>query len=372
MAEPYRVAVIGRTGRGDYGHALDMVWLSVPRAQVVAVSDPDKVGLAAAAKRLNVEQTFADYREMLDKVRPAVVSIAPRWLDCHQEMVLACAERGIHMYCEKPLCRTLAEADAMVDACERTHVKLALAHQTRYSPKLPLVKKLIDDGAIGRVLELRGRGKEDQRGGSEDLWVLGSHVMDLMHYFAGEPQWCLATITIEGRPLAKADVVDGPEGIGPLAGDRVDAMYGLSSGATAFFGSRRNGMGKPSRFGLQIYGSNGVIEILTGYLPSVKLLVDGGWSPGRGKKQWQDVSTVGVGQPESVTMTSEEQQLAGNVAAANDLLDAIEQDRQPQASIYTGRTAVEMIIAPFESQRTGARVDFPMVTRENPLTLLSG
>ncbi len=367
MAEPYRVAVIGRTGRGDYGHALDVAWLGVPRAQVVAVSDPDKVGLAAAAKRLSVDQTFADYREMLDRVKPAVVSIAARWLDCHHEMVLACAERGIHMYCEKPLSRTLAEADQMVDACERTHVKLALAHQTRYSPKLPVVKKLIDDGVIGPVLELRGRGKEDQRGGAEDLWILGSHVMDLMSYFGGEPQWCLGTITTEGRAIASADIVEGAEGIGPLAGDRVDAMYGMSGGATAFFGSRRNGMGRPSRFGLQIYGSSGVIEVLTGYLPSVKLLIDGGWSPARGKKNWQDVSTAGPGQPEP--LASDEQQQAGNLAAANDLLDAIEQDQQPLASIYTGRTAVEMIVAPFESQRTGARVDFPLTTRENPLTL---
>lgn len=368
MAETYRVAVIGRTGRGDYGHALDAVWLGVPRAQLVAVADPDKVGLAATAKKLNVDQAFTDYREMLDRTKPQVVSIAARWLDCHHEMVLACAERGIHIYCEKPLTRTLAEADEMVAACERSHVKLALAHQTRYSPKLPVVKKLLDDGAIGKVLEFRGRGKEDQRGGAEDLWVLGSHIMDLICYFGGEPQWCLGKVTVEGRDLAKSDVAEGAEGIGPLAGDAVDAMYGMSGGATAFFGSRRNGMGRPSRFGLQIYGSGGVIEVLTGYLPSVKLLADGGWSPLRGKKKWQDVSTAGIDQPEPLVV--EDQQLAGNVAAVNDLLDAIEQDREPLANIYTGRAAVEMIVAPFESQRTAGRVTFPLTTRANPLTLL--
>jgi predicted dehydrogenase len=368
MADKYRVAVIGRTGRGDYGHALDTMWLGVPRAEVVAVSDPDKAGCAEAARRLNISQTFGDYREMLDKTKPQVVSIAARWLDCHHEMVLACAERGIHIYCEKPLCRNLAEADEMVAACERSHVKLALAHQTRYSPKLPVVKKLLDDGVIGKVLEFRGRGKEDQRGGAEDLWVLGSHVMDLICYFGGEPQWCLGTVTVDGRGIEKSDVVDGPEGIGPLAGDRVDAMYGMSGGATAFFGSRRNGMGRPSRFGLQIFGSNGVIEILTSYLPSVKLLVDGGWSPLRGKKKWQDVSSAGVDQPEPLEV--KDQQAAGNIAGANDLLDAIEQDREPVASIYTGRAAVEMIVAPFESQRTASRVAMPLATRQNPLTLL--
>jgi predicted dehydrogenase len=175
-------------------------------------------------------------------------------------------------------------------------------------------------------------------------------------------------VTTEGRDIAKGDVVEGPEGIGPLAGDRVDAMYGMSGGATAFFGSRRNGAGRPSRFGLQIFGSNGMIEILTGYLPSVKLLVDGGWSPLRGKKKWQDVSSAGVDQPEPLEV--KDQQAAGNIAGANDLLDAIEQDREPLASIYTGRAAVEMIVAPFESQRTASRVTMPLTTRQNPLTLL--
>ena len=80
----------------------------------------------------------------------------------------AAAERGIHMYLEKPMCRSLEEADRMVAACEKHNVKLALAHQTRYSPKLRTIRQLLEDGVIGTVLELRGRGKEDRRrGGAE-------------------------------------------------------------------------------------------------------------------------------------------------------------------------------------------------------------
>jgi len=48
MSRTYRVGVIGRTGRGDYGHGLDAVWRDVPGTQVVAVADDDKLGLAAA------------------------------------------------------------------------------------------------------------------------------------------------------------------------------------------------------------------------------------------------------------------------------------------------------------------------------------
>ena len=165
-------------------------------------------------------------------------------------MVVAAAQRGIHVYMEKPFCRTLAEADEMVAACEKHNVKLAIAHQTRYSPKLQVVREIIDSGQLGTLLELRGRGKEDQRGGGEDLWVLGSHVMNLIHFCGGQPNWCFGRVEQNGQPVTKADVKPGNEGIGPLAGDHVVAMYGLESGATGYFGSKRGaGVGRTAASG---------------------------------------------------------------------------------------------------------------------------
>ena len=60
---------------------------------------------------------------------------------------------------EKPLCRTLQEADQTVAACGKHHVKLATAHQTLYGPKLKVIREIIRSGKLGRVWELRGRGK---------------------------------------------------------------------------------------------------------------------------------------------------------------------------------------------------------------------
>jgi len=368
MDKKYRVGVIGSTGRGDYGHNLDQSWLKLPQAEIVAVADDDKAGAAAAAKRLNAPRTFFDYRKMLDEAKPEVVSICPRWLDRHHEMVMACAQRGIHMYLEKPLSRTLTEADEMVAACEAAHVKLAIAHQTRYSPKLKVIKEMLASGKIGRVLEYRGRGKEDARGGGEDLWVLGTHIMDLIRYLGGQPASCYGVVTSAGHATGRADVVAGPEGIGPLAGDSVRAMYAMPDGSAAYFASQRSAAGRPSRFGLQIFGSAGVIEVLTGYLPSVKYLADGGWSPGRGKAVWQDVSSAGIGQSEPLTDGG---QAAGNQAAAEDLLAAIEEDRQPNSNIYEARGAMEMIVAVFESQRQGKAVRLPLESRGNPLEKLA-
>jgi predicted dehydrogenase len=362
MAARYRVAVVGHTGRGNYGHGLDTVWRDLTECEVVAVADPDPDGLDQAMKRLRVAQGYSDYRKMLDMERPDIVSIAPRWLDQHHAMVLEAAQRGCHIYMEKPMCRTLQEADEMVAACEKNQVKFAIAHQTRYSPKLHVIREMIAEGLIGDLLELRGRGKEDTRGGGEDLWVLGSHVMNLMHHFGGEPQWCFAEVTQNGRPIILDDVQEGREGIGPLAGDTIQAMYGMSSSATAYFGSRRNANG--NRFGLQIFGSTGVIEVLTGYLPGAFYLSDPSWSPGRSQAAWQPISSAGVGQPEPLADGGLHE---GNILACRDLIAAIEEDRLPECNIYEARTTVEMIASVFASQRQGKRVELPLAQRENPL-----
>jgi len=159
MSNTYRVAVIGHTGRGNYGHGLDTVWLAVPGIRIVGVADADPQGLAKAVARLKAPQRFADYRQMLAQLKPDLVAVAPRWLDQHRDMVVAAAERGVRgIYLEKPFCRTLAEADQIVAACYKHQVRLALAHQTRYSPRLQVVWELIQSGALGRIGEFRGRG----------------------------------------------------------------------------------------------------------------------------------------------------------------------------------------------------------------------
>lgn len=366
MSKTYQVGIIGSTGRGNYGHALDTAWFDVPNTEVVAVADDNKAGRAEAARRLKVKHAFADYREMLDKARPDIAAICPRWIDQNRDMAVAAAERGVHVYMEKPFCRSMEEADQIVAACEKTNVKLALAHPTRYSPKLETIKRLIAEGAIGRILEYRGRGKEDARGGGQDLWVLGTHVMDMIHALAGRPKWCRADVTVSGRPATKKDVHDGAEGVGPIAGDEIRAVYGLPDGSAAFFNTRRNAQGNPSRYGLQIFGSKGVIELLEGTMPSVKLLADPSWSPGRSGAKWQDVSTAGIGKPEPL---KGKKYTARHTLAILDLLAAIEHNRQPLDGVYTARETTEMILAVFESHRLRGPVELPLENRKHPLNV---
>jgi predicted dehydrogenase len=234
--EPLRVAVIGRTGRGDWGHAIDELWRDIEAAELVAVADESEEGLAKAVARLKLDGTkpgtaHRDWRKMLAEVKPDVVVLCMRHIDCHAEMAIAAADAGAKgIFVEKPFVRTLAEADAVVAACTKADTKLGLAFVNRHAPSYAAAKDLIEDGRIGKVLEIRARGKEDRRGGGEDLWVLGSHVLDMMADLGGTPKWCDAAVTLGGKAITKADAVEGAEGLGLIAGDAVAAMFGMADG----------------------------------------------------------------------------------------------------------------------------------------------
>ena len=96
-------------------------------------------------------RAYADWREMLAAEQPEVVTVGPRWTDCHLEMVLACLEVGAHVYCEKPMTWSLAEGDQIVAKAEATGLKVAVAHQGAYLPLIRHVKEVLAQGRIGAV-----------------------------------------------------------------------------------------------------------------------------------------------------------------------------------------------------------------------------
>lgn len=365
-----RVAVIGHTGRGNYGHGLDTMWLKLPEVEIVAVADADAKGLEAAKVKLSVTRGFADYQQMLTEMKPEIVAIGPRHLDQHRDMVLACVAAGVRgIYMEKPFCRSLVEADEIVAACEKSGTKLALAHRNRQHPVMAVVARLIQEGLIGRVLEMRGRGKEDTRGGSLDLWVLGSHLVNMACYFGGNPVACTATVWQDGKLVTKADVADGAEGIGPLAGNEVHARFELAKGMPLFFDSIQNAGVKESGFGLQIIGTQGIIDFRADAEPLAHLLPGSPFHPTPEPRAWIPITTGGVGKPEPIKDLG--RQLSCHELAGRDLIAAIQENRAPLCDDKQGRQTIEMISAVFESHRLGSqRVTFPLKTRVNPLRLM--
>jgi predicted dehydrogenase len=307
---------------------------------------------------------------MREKEKPDIVTVAPRYLDCHHEMVMACAQAGAHVFMEKPFCRNLEEADEMVAAMEKKNLKLAIAHERHHSPIMQTIMKIIADGRLGDVLELRSRGKEDKRGAGHDMMNLGSHTFDLMRMIAGDPEWCFAEVRKQGRDITKADVEEGREGYGPVAGDEINAMYRFKGKTVGYFASHRARHGSGDRWGIHVIGSKGIITIgQGGKSPRTSWFVeDPTWQPGRSKAKWQQITSAGVGVPEPIDNVESHE--LGNHRLVTDLIDAIETDTQPKVSMYDGRWTIEMIMAVHESNRLKKPVALPLKNRRHPLTMI--
>ena len=148
---------------------------------------------------MEVEAAFADYREMLDRVKPDVVCVCPRWVADRVAVLQAVAKTGCHVYCEKPFVADLASADAIQSAFATHRVRLAMAHQWRAMPPVQRALAEIRSGKYGRVLRLRARPKDDARGGGEELLVHGTHWFDVMIAIAGAPRWVSGQLRVKGR-----------------------------------------------------------------------------------------------------------------------------------------------------------------------------
>ncbi len=363
----YRAAVIGHTGRGNYGHGLDLALVDLPGIEVVAVADADEAGRERAAQRIGADRSYAGYRQMLEAERLDLVAVAPRQPDQREAMLLAAVRAGVQaIYCEKPFARSLDEADRILAAADAQGVKIAVAHQNRAFPAPRLARHLIAEGKIGRLRALKAYGKQDRRGGGQDLMVLGTHLLDLMRSFAGDARWCHARVCQDGRDVTPADVRPGEEQVGPVAGDDVVALYGFDGGITGSYESMRAGDGgEGNYFRLDLCGTGGIVTVWSSAAMPVYFYPRPFALPDRAG-EWQPL------QPEPQPLPEGAPEGAGamhpaNQALVRDLLAAVEQGRQPLSSGHDARAALEMILAVYASHVAGDRVTLPLEQREHPL-----
>ena len=354
-ARIYRAGVIGRTAGGGYGHNLHMGLVQSGRAKVVAVADVDREGREKVARETDAPSTYGDFQEMLDAEELDLVTVGPRWVDCHEEMVLACIGAGCHVYCEKPMAASLEVGDRLVAAADAAGVKIAVAHQAVYLPQVRAIKKMLDDGCIGPVQSIYARGKQDRRGGGEDMMVLGTHLFNLMRFFVGDVDWMSGHVRANGQEIGPKDVREAGEPIGLIAGDCIESYFSFCSGVSGFFTSRANQPGSGKSYGMEIVGQDGRLVLRDGAPTAVGLYPHGLWAPENTSQQWEvvDLEMVPLGD--------------GNRRAVLDLMDAIEEDRDPLSSGRDAVAALEMILGVYESQIRGSRVCMPMVDRTHPL-----
>jgi predicted dehydrogenase len=225
---------------------------------------------------------------------------------------------------------------------------------------LATIDKLIAEGRIGRLLEIRARGKGDRRGGGQDLWVLGTHVLNLVHYFAGDPLSCSATMYKDGKRATKADIREGDEGVGPIAGNELHARFEMSKGIVAYFDSIANDGTKSEGFGLKLVGSKGTVNIQCDRKPLAHLWLGNPFQPSSTPQPWEAIPDGDAAVIASVH---------DHRAAVDDLITAVDEDREPLCGVRDGLMTVEMCCAVFESHlQNGAAVAIPLTKRDHPLS----
>ena len=352
----YRAAAIGRSGGGGYGHGLHRAFQELDSVDFVALADEDEEGRRKAQEETGVPRAYAHYREMLSRECPEIVSVGPRWADCHLEMVLACLEAGAHVYCEKPMTADLEEGDQIVSMAAAAGKRVAVAHQGVYLNGTRRVKRALEEGRIGRLQAIYAHGKQDSRGGGEDMIVLGTHLFNTMRFFAGDVGWMSAHVTVGGRAIEPEDVRDATEPVGPVAGDCVNSYFAFEDGVSGFFDSRKDQPGGGKHFGMEIVGSEGRIALKGGSGSDIMIYPYPAFEAFAKDRKWQALEGV----------KQQDMQADGNKAAVADLIEAIEADREPVSSARSAVAALEMILGAYEAQITGSRVALPM-QRRHPL-----
>lgn len=215
MEKILKVCLIG-CGRAGMIHAHNYK-NKLENACITACVDAVETAAKAAAEELGVTKVFTDYHDILnDKDIDAVIVVSPTNL--HKQIVVDCANAGKHVFCEKPMAMTVEECDAMIDACNRNHVKLQIGFMRRFDASFREAKRLVDSGAIGDLVQIHSntRGPSKPRPWMYDikksngiLAEVNSHDIDAVRWMADSDIDTLYAVAGNFRnPEAKADYDD--------------------------------------------------------------------------------------------------------------------------------------------------------------------
>lgn len=265
-------AFMGKAHSNGYKKISYMMYPPPAVPRLVAICGRDKEAVAEAARRYGYEGYYTDWREMLEDDRIQLFDNGgPN--NAHAEPCIAAAQAGKHIFCEKPLARTAAEAKDMLDAVTRAGVKHQVAHNYRFVPAIRQARNLIESGALGRIYHFRAMYLQEwimPHYGTPKIWRLdkavagsgaigdlGAHIIDLGRFLVGEMKSVSAMTRtfIDERPL--------PDGSGTGKVDVDDAFVAaveFENGAIGTLEATRFGAGRKNYEVLEINAEKGSIH----------------------------------------------------------------------------------------------------------------
>jgi UDP-N-acetylglucosamine 3-dehydrogenase len=343
MPETYRAAIIGTARVGSWYDDLLTTqnqpeeipsshagcYVAHPKTTLVAGSDLDPERLTKFGEKWSIspKHCYADYREMLAKEQPDVVSITTAWGHDHAAIAPIVAESGVKaIFCEKPIGTSMAEAQRIVDAVQKHNVTFACAYYRRYSPRYIALKKLLDEGAVGKILSITAIG-------IANLMHAGTHYADIMAYLCGDPDPAFAWGRMEPippdakSPTAKVD----PKGSGYIELQNGVRLFleGVTGGAITFL----------------VSGTEGRLAI---------------FNDGRNAELWRIPEGGGrFFERQDVSLPPHDK--SRSMLALEDLIESMEAGRRTLCDEKISARAMELCLAMYAShQNGGCNVTFPL------------
>jgi len=318
----------GATGHG-MAHAHVQGYQALEGVKVVAACDLVPENAKAYAEQYSIPATYTDFKAMIEKERPDIVSIST-WPHTHKDLVIGSAKAGARaIHCEKPMAHTLGDAREMKKFCEKANVQLTFNHQRRFEKQYQTVRTLANEGAIGDVLRIEV--------GCGNLYDWGTHWFDMMNFYNNdvEPEWVIGQI----------DSRSESEIFGVKMENQGIASIRFANGV---FGLMLSGYQHTIWADHRIIGTDGIIEA---EMPVVRVR-------GKGDKKMRTITFA------------EEPNIGAWTAITWGIRDAIHcliSGREPELSARKAFNATQMIFGTYESSRRRARIEFPVDIDDNPL-----
>jgi predicted dehydrogenase len=277
MARTFRVGLIGYR---FMGRAHSNAWRQAPRffnlkanVELHTICGRNSAGVQAARAQLGWQHAATDWREVVESPLIDIVDIgAPN--DLHAEIAIAAARNGKHILCEKPLALNVKQAEAMLAAAQKARVVHMICHNYRRIPALVLARKMIGEGALGKLFHFHARYAQDwlvdpespinwrlqkETSGSGANGDINAHIIDLGRYLVGEFQavcGMLHTFVAE-RPLAEA-LSRGMRKMARVTVDDAALLIGrMDNGVLANLEATRFAAGRKNHIAIELNGSKG-------------------------------------------------------------------------------------------------------------------
>jgi len=326
MSGKLKVGIIGCGGRGN-AHAQG--YKASNDVEIVACADPVREKAEAMAEKFGIPHIYEDYRQMLDKEKPDIVSVCT-WTGLHARMIFDAVDAGVRaIHAEKPMAPTWGESKAICERCKSNNVMITFCHQRRFEARFIRAKELAHDGTIGQLYRVEGY--------CSNLFDWGTHWFDMFFFYNDDQpaKWVMGQIDCsEVRKVFGVPV----------------ERYGLSyivwqNGLTGLLVTGGDGSGICQN---RLIGTKGIIEVGVPKGPALRVLSEG--------KEWVVPNLSDITPPHNATVLS-----------VLDLIDALKTGREPELSGRKALQATELIFATYESARRRARIYLPLDIEDSPL-----